>query len=82
MRRLATAIILASLLIPGSAFAQQSTHKAQKKTTYTFVPEDIGGTRVVPDDTIYGYPITHSQPHLIHVRPNFTPELIKSVEEL
>lgn len=83
MRRLATAIILASMLIPSAAFAQQDSQQTQKTKTYTFVPEKIDGTVVGPEGTnVTADPGTHAPKHLIHLRRNFRMKLIKSVDAL
>lgn len=83
---IATAFSLSTLLLGGSAFAQDAAQGGgvvyERETVYDFENEYIDGSVMRPDGLDVWGRNSNKQSTLIRIRTDFVPEMVRSVEEL
>lgn len=82
MRSVVLLLILASLVLPSLAFAQQDGVIYEEETSYDFDDEFIDGQVVRPDGELVSGVRHGKESSLIRIRADFLPEMVQSVEDL
>lgn len=82
MRSVVLLLILASLVLPTLAFAQQGGVIYEDETSYDFDDEFIDGQVVRPDGELVSGVRHGKESSLIRIRADFLPEMVQSVEDL